>query len=401
MQEHLSSLRARIRICKEYDVTLTDDIKKHALEVAGQVRDQRDALNEYYALIGIMMKDLGVPDTWQYLMNESDVFTASYEGMLEIMLVEMVLADYYTDSKVTHPITKPSRHFKTKSSLVGVVPSSGAVTDEYIEYRKAYKKWQEDRGKNEELVLVSGNEAGVDIQGMDEEELQGTIVDLYKDRVDINDAQSITQMEFYQLVLQDIEEKYEQVNDPEGDKEIPPFEEYLKSLFQRISPDYGQDIFAQMKESGYEQFFSLSGLPRQKDSEVALPWKETDLLGELAKCRYTWQVEELMVKYKLMTTEYLDNSHYQEEWNKYMGIDVTGDEEQDQTVDADAIYEENLGVVEDPDDPEKKKKEFESLDCYAIIEKLHNKATTDGIGKTWEEAMEDILRKAGNSPIAE
>ena len=359
-------------ICKEYDVTVTEELKKYAKEVAEKIQKQRKALNEYYKLIGIQMDGGRIPDSWQYLMNESRVFTATYEGMLEIMLVEMVLSDYYRDFNVTHKLST-----KDYSSLLGVHPDNGALTDEYSEYRKAYKDWQEMRVQNETLVQVEKGDKGVDIQDMDEIQLSDTIVDLYTNRTNEDDAQNITQMEFYQAVLQDIVEKYELVNDPDGTKDIPDFESYMNTLFADISPDYGKDIFERMQDSGYEQFFVLSGLPRQnEENEGLLPWKETELLAELAKCRYEWQVEEIMVKYNLMTAKYHDSTNYQNSWTEYYQGEYDGD-------------------------LEKQKKAFEKADCHAIITSLKKNAAGLGTGKSWDEAVADILRKAGNSPIIE
>ena len=365
------------KICDDFGVELTDTIKKHGLEVAEKVQKQRQALNAYYKLIGIQVNNGGLPDKWQYIMVESDVFTASYEGMLEIMLVEMVLSDYYMDPNVTTPLVKPSRHFRKNSSLVGVVPETGAVLDEYIGYRDAYREWLEMRTQSDSLVKVSGNEAGVDIQGMDEDQLKGTIVDLYNDRTAVKDAQSITQMEFYRIVLDDIKNKYEQVNDPTGEKEIPAFEDYLTSLFEDISPDYGNDVFSQMKKSGYDLFYEMTGLPKQENVEVELKWKEEDLMKDLEDCRFTWQVEEVIVKYKLKTAEYLDNAHYQEAWLAYTGNDYSREE----------------------DEIKAQETAFKASDCYKIIEDLKKKSLSSGLGMTWDEAVEDVLRKVAKAPV--
>ncbi len=367
------------KICDDYGVELTDNIKEHGLEVARQVQNQRKALIAYYALIGIQVNNGGVPDKWQYIMNESEVFTASYEGMLEIMLVEMVLSDYYMDAKVTTPITTPGKANATTSSLLGVVVEDGAVavTDEYIQYRSAYKKWQEMRRESDALVKVSGNEAGVDIQGMDEDELQGTIVDLYNDRTGQDDAQSITQMEFYQIVLDDIKNKYDMVNNPDGTKEIPSFDEYLETLFMDISPDYGNDVFAQMKKSGYDVFYEMTGLPKQENVTVPLPWDEEELKKELEDCRFTWQIEEVIVKYKLKTSDFLDDPHMQEAWKAYTEKDYSREE----------------------DELDAQKKAFEESDCHKIIDDLKKNAQTSGLGKTWDEAVEEILRKVAKAPV--
>lgn len=369
------------KICDDYGVELTDTIKKHGLEVANQVRKQRQALIAYYSLIGIQVNNGGIPDKWQYIMNESDVFTANYEGMLEIVLVEMVLSDYYMDPNVTTPITKPGIKDQngniSKSSLVGVVPDSAAVTDEYIDYRNAYKEWLRMRTQSDPLVKVSGNEAGVDIQGMNEKELQGTIVDLYNSREDQKDSQSITQMEFYQLVLQDIKDKYEMVNNPEGDKVIPSFDEYMETLFEDISPDYGNDVFAQMKKSGYDLFFEMTGLPKQENVEVDLRWDEEVLKKELEDCRFTWQIEEVIVKYELLSTNYVDNSAYKEAWEAYTKLDFSREE----------------------DELKAQKEAFEASECYKIIGELRDQALKDGLGMTWQEAVEDVLRKVAKAPV--
>ncbi|MCR5119169.1 MAG: hypothetical protein K6B44_06060, partial [Lachnospiraceae bacterium] len=356
-------------ICKDYDVEVTDKMKEYALDVAGKIRNQRKALIAYYELIGIQMKgERGLPDTWQYLINESEVFTASYEGMLEIMLVEMVLSDDYTDFAVTHPIDSDNL-----DCLIGV-ESSGALKKTYERYKDDYRDWQTTRKNSDTLIKVSGNEAGVDITGMDTEELTDTIVDLYSKRTEANDAGDITQMEFYQAVLSDIKMKYLRLNNPKGTADILGFDEYMVQLFNDISPDYGHDVFDSMLESGYGQFHALTGVPTVTEENQALyDWKEQDVMDDLSICRYEWQIEEVMVKYCLKLTEYKDTPAYHKAWDEYCKT--------------------NFMTLED------RQKAFQSAAFYNIIKDKQDAALSLGTGKTWSESVGDILRKVGNSPI--
>lgn len=409
----LNELRA---ICEEFGVEVTQEMEEHALSLVRSVRGQRQALNDYYDLIGIQMPAGGLPDTWQYLKLEGSIFSASYEGMLEIMLVEAVLSDDYLNPSVTHGISY--------ARMIGVTPE-GSSTEQYEQYRRDYKEWQRLRRESDTLVhSVSENavqsgeswdsslagttgqdpSGSTNIAGMQNDELRDTIIDLYSQRnADEKDMESITKMEFYQAVIRDIREAYEMrydvtpgvtleelANTPgaamvydetaqesvsENRTEVtesvaPAWEAYLNELFKQISPDYGQDIFAQMTESGYVEFYEISGLPQKTSDDIPLPWGETAIGADLAKCRYNWQVEEVIVKYTLMTAAYHDHDLYQEAWRTY----------------TEAFY----------DTPEAQQTAFKSLPCYGIIQNLRQRSSSLGLGKTWDEAVGDVLRKTGN-----
>lgn len=353
-------------ICTEYSITPTKEMQDHALELVKNIRLQRQALNDYYELIGLQMPGGNLPDSWQYLKYESSVFTASYEGMLEVMLVEMVLSDEYLDPKISHYIN---------GMTIGFTPE-GTLSEEYAEYRRQYREWQKTRLETEQLVGTG--DGAVDIQGMDSQTLQDTIIDLYKQRDNADDMAAISQMEFYKSVLGDIKSAYEERNDvlpmsgfSENDVQENSWDTFMNNLFVRISPDYGQDAVSKMKDSGYELFYTISLLPKgDKDTDI-LPWGKTELYADIAACRYDWQLEEVIVKYTLKTAAYHDNDTFQRAWMEYRS-----------------------GSYDDLDAQEAA---FKRSPCYGIIAGLKDKALQSGLGTDWENAVEDVLRKAGNA----
>lgn len=338
-------------ICEEYGIKATDSIKTYAENVAQAVTKQRNALTDYYELIGIKMKDYGIPDTWQYLKREGEVFAAPYKEYLEIVLVEIILSDDYINTKITHRISN--------DKMLGI-SDTGTVLPEYEDYRKQYKEW-----------LVSRTELDNIMEGKDQshENIETTIIDLYRETADQELIESLTQMEFYKLVLNDLKKKYSEGIDQE-DEDALTWDENIEALFKDISPDYGTDPFADMQKNGLNLFFTISGLPRMDGAATVLPWNEDDLIEEISKCRYDYQIEEIIIKYSLKLGINHEKLKWHDSWETY----VKGS------------YK----------DEEERVKALENSDCYDIIRQRKAAISEMVLGKSWEEAVSNVLRDAGN-----
>lgn len=338
-------------ICKEYGITLTDSIKEYAENVAEKISRQRKALKNYYELIGIKMKDYGIPDTWQYLKREGEVFSASYKEYLEIVLVEMVLSDDYVNKEVTHMISN--------EKMLGMT-DTGTVLDEYSQYRKEYKEWLESRAELE--ISMDGKE---DSSG----NIESAIIDLYKEISDMEINESITQMEFYKLVLNDIKKKYEDGLDKDNEDALT-WDENLEALFKDISPEYGTDPFAAMKKNGLDLFYAISGLPKMDGASEVLSWKEEELIEELSECRYDYQIEEIIIKYTLKLGIYHEKLKWHDSWNDYINGNYKDEEE--------------------------KVNCLRNSECYDIIRMRKDAVLAMALGKGWDEAINNVLIDVGN-----
>ncbi len=331
---------ALMSTCLSLGMPYNPEMKEYCAELRKNVIQQRAALTEMYRLVGVDI--VGIPDQWQYLMQEGQIFNQSYVGALEIILVKMVLSDAYIDTKVTKRIP---------GAMIGFT-EGGALSQDYIEYRKQYKEWQRNNSQVETLVTESKSQQG---------DMKNDLVDLLEKREGVEDMTQITQMDFYQAVLKDIKAKY----NAKRKTTEPLWDEYLEGLFKRISPDYGKDVFAKMTEDGKKLFCQVSEIGENSPDMK-------DILEELKNCTENWQVEEIIVKYQLRTALYHD-SPYQTAWRKY--------------------YEDHeYNGLE-------KKEAFLKGSFYNVITQLKARMPSKGLGMTWDKAISTILRDLGNTVV--
>ncbi|MBO7356520.1 MAG: hypothetical protein J6U50_07800 [Lachnospiraceae bacterium] len=190
-------------ICKEYDVERSDAMVAKVKELSDRLRTQRKALTEMYDFLGIAFT--GIPTTWQYLQYEGWLYNASHESIIETMMVEIVLSDDYLDPSITpqqdgfegligvhqyDPATDGPDVKFVDDSLTGGV----AYVDEFAEYRDQYRLWEANaRGNIDNMTVLSGDD------------LTGQLVTAFGDTSYIS---QITDMEFYNKVLEAIKEEY-------------------------------------------------------------------------------------------------------------------------------------------------------------------------------------------------
>ena len=152
--------------------------------------------------------------------------------------------------------------------------------------------------------------------------------------------------------------------------------EYLAALFKEVSPDYSVDAFTVLQNEGMELFFRMSEIfdskPVTRAGLAADQQAKWDTItAEVGKASYRWQLEEIIIKYRV---ERAECKNYQQAYLTF----------------ANGIYA----------DDDARKTALMQSSCYEIIADLQSGMAKKGLGYTWNEALGVVLRNAGN-PMAE
>ncbi|MBR6157538.1 MAG: hypothetical protein IKQ27_11315, partial [Lachnospiraceae bacterium] len=152
--------------------------------------------------------------------------------------------------------------------------------------------------------------------------------------------------------------------------------EYLAALFKEVSPDYSVDAFTVLQNEGMELFFRMSEIfgsePVTRAGLTADQQAKWDTItAEVGKASYRWQLEEIIIKYRV---ERAECKNYQQAYLTF----------------ANGIYA----------DDDARKMAMMRSSCYEVIADLQSGMAKKGLGYTWNEALGVVLRNAGN-PMAE
>ena len=189
-------------ICREYNVSRSAGMEAKLQELRENLQSQRIALREMYNLLGINF--IGLPTSWQYIQYEGYLYNASHQSILETMMVQIVLSDDYLDKSITPQLNgfdgliglhtyDPNTDTDDVRFLDEKYTGGEKIVDEFAEYREQYRLWlQSSRGNIDSL------------DGIDEEDMSQLLVTTYNGDY----ISEITDMDFYDKVLDEIKETY-------------------------------------------------------------------------------------------------------------------------------------------------------------------------------------------------
>ena len=281
-----------------------------------------------------------LPTNAEDLEKEGLLISAGYVDVLKQMLVDMKLSE---------------------KAIEGMQP--GEQKAQYAQYRqqKLQSALLNERGSGIQIDAESGTVTGTVSVGETED---GSVT--RSDKTELEQSlTALSQMEFYDTVLQDVQKEYErriQANpNPLGDL---TWDEYLVDLLKRISPDNSIN----QKEQGLQELCALAGL--------AEPMVDMEQLAkEVSELYRTEELEELIIGYKV------DGSAYQSR-----GYRVSF-----------AAFQEKVFATQ-----EEKKAELHASDFYQVIKDIiaaDETLSTDP--DEWEKCLTQILGKCGAGIVLE
>ncbi|MBP3296526.1 MAG: hypothetical protein J6M27_08080 [Lachnospiraceae bacterium] len=240
-------------ICKEYGIDKpTDDSVNVLKNIRANYAGQRAAMTEIYTFLGIDATKLD--NNWRYLRYEGQLFNASYQSLLEMTMVQIVLSDFYLKNlytpqlkgatglagvhKYDAAIDGGKRYVyndKLNNSFIHVYDptwdgkeilnsegnSTGATdknlyfvtnfsatlyVDEYAAYRSQYKDWSSTQANTDIMnELMNTEKAQQRNLSLQSDKINNELYDMMKKQGDTTD---FSDSDFYKAVSDDLEDKY-------------------------------------------------------------------------------------------------------------------------------------------------------------------------------------------------
>ena len=240
-------------ICKEYGIDKpTDDSVNVLKNIRANYDGQRAAMTEIYTFLGINPTKLD--NNWRYLRYEGQLFNASYQSLLEMTMVQIVLSDFYLKDLYTPQLNgitglagvhkydaatdggkryvyndKVNNSFihvydptwdgeeilnnegnstgATKKGLYFVTNFSGTLyVDEYAAYRSQYKDWSSTQVNTDIMnELMNTEKAQQRNLSLQSDKINDELYDMMEKQ---GDATDFSDSDFYKAVSDDLEDKY-------------------------------------------------------------------------------------------------------------------------------------------------------------------------------------------------
>ncbi|MBR1472211.1 MAG: hypothetical protein IJ600_11295, partial [Lachnospiraceae bacterium] len=250
-------------ICVEFGMDTVPEASENLLsQLRSNYQQQRAALAELYTFLGIDSTKL--EGNWRYLQFEGQMFNASYQRILEMTMVQIVLSDFYLDDQITpqtggiaglmgihkydpsveedgapglrfvyndasasgnlihlyDPETdEDAENNKTEAAGPGLTPLGLPIVtnfnkvlyvDEFYKYRVQYKRWQIDEAQKKIMESLS-DDAAAEAANRDlaADKISETLENKMNDvMANDEDYQNLESRDFYQAIADALEDKY-------------------------------------------------------------------------------------------------------------------------------------------------------------------------------------------------
>lgn len=354
----------------------SDELKEYVLDLAAVCQDREKALAEFYSLVGLTSTQVRAVPT--LLELEGNLIYTNSALALEDALVTLQLTD--------QALAKLSLSEQELSGVSGDTTAAGLLAEKRARYEE-YKKQaaaSQSGGAGTSGSVASGNAAsGSGSTGT------GDSDSFAISESDTEEAKkSIEAASYHGAVLSDIEERYLETQEKRtaatGAKTVA-WDDYIESMLERISPENGTIAY----KEGLRLLQQVTGL---SDEVLA----DETLKSSLSGISQIWELERLILRYKLQTAEY-QSSRYKKEFQTFDTETVYADSDARRL----AFYKGGFYAVIRGMASDYEKKLKDTGDDGSWDEAMTEIIGTSGRGLVIEESDRSILKKAGGSTAAE